>query len=146
MKTPRLLTSVLALAFIASSTSLLLSASEPLPTGKSITPAAAKGSIFQPLNPGLAAPFADFIVDHAATTAVSPDGNTLLILTSGYNLNNDSTGTQVDAASHEYVFVYDISVHPPVKKQVLQVPNTFDGLVFNPSGKEFYVTGGVDDT
>jgi DNA-binding beta-propeller fold protein YncE len=145
MKTPRLLTSVLTLAFIASSTSLTSSASEPLPTGKSITPTAAKGSLFQPLNPGLPAPFADFIADHAATTTTSPDGNTLLILTSGYNLNNDSTGNQVDAASHEYVFVYDISAHPPVQKQVLQVPNTFDGIVWNPNGTEFYVSGGVDD-
>src|SRR5689334_19474783 len=113
MKTPRLLTSVFALAFIASSTVMRLSGSEPLPTGKSITPTAAKGSLFQPLNPDLPAPFADFIADHAVTTATSPDGNTLLILTSGYNLNNDSTGAQVDAASHEYVFVYDITVHPP---------------------------------
>jgi len=130
---------------MASSTWLQLSASEPLPTGKSITPSAAKGSLFQTLNPGLAAPFADFTADHAVTTATSPDGNTLLILTSGYNLNNDSTGAQVNSASNEYVFVYDISVHPPVKRQVVQVPNTFDGLVWNPSGKEFYVTGGVDD-
>src|SRR6266852_1238538 len=145
MKIPQLLKSVLALAFIASSAWLNLKAAEPLPTGKSITPAAAKGSIFQTLNPGLPAPFADIVADHAATTATSPDGNTLLILTSGYNLNNDSTGAQVNSASNEYVFVYDISVHPPVKRQVLQVPNTFDGLVWNPSGKEFFVTGGVDD-
>jgi len=144
MKIPQLLKTVLALAFVALA-SLNMKAAEPLPTGKSITPEAAKGSIFQPLNPGLPAPFANFVADHAVTTAPSPDGNTLLILTSGYNLNNDSTGSQVDAASHEYVFVYDISVQPPVQKQVLQVPNTFDGIVWNPSGKEFYVTGGVDD-
>jgi len=133
------------LSALALTASTWVYASEPLPTGKSITPEAAQGSIFQPLNPGLAAPFANFIADHAVTTATSPDGNTLLILTSGYNLNNDSTGSQVDAASHEYVFVYDISVHPPVKKQVLQVPNTFDGIVWNPNGREFYVTGGSDD-
>ncbi len=145
MKIPQLLKSVLALAFIASSAWLNLKAAEPLPTGKSITPAAAKGSIFQTLNPGLPAPFADFVADHAATTATSPDGNTLLILTSGYNLNNDSTGAQVNSASNEYVFVYDISVHPPVKRQVVQVPNTFDGIVWNPNGREFYVTGGSDD-
>src|SRR5260370_34373758 len=140
MKTPRLLTSVFALAFIASSTWLKLSASEPLPTGKSITPTAAKGSLFQSLNPGLAAPFADFAADHAVTTATSRDGNTLLILTSGYNLNNDSTGAHVDSASHQYVFGYDISVHPPVKRQVLQGPNTFDGLDWNPNGEEVYGT------
>src|SRR5215510_13262934 len=120
MKIPQLLKCTLALAFMASAAWLQVHAAEPLPTGKSITPTAAKGSLFQPLNPGLPAPFADFIADHAATTATSPDGNTLLILTSGYNLNNDSTGAQVDAASHEYVFVYDISVQPPLKQQVLQ--------------------------
>ncbi|HZR28207.1 MAG TPA: beta-propeller fold lactonase family protein [Terriglobales bacterium] len=144
MKIPQLLKSIFALAFLVSA-SLSMKAAEPLPTGKSITPEAAKGSIFQSLNPGLAAPFANFVADHAVTTAPSPDGNTLLILTSGYNLNNDSTGSQVNAASHEYVFVYDISVHPPVKKQVVQVPNTFDGIVWNPNGTEFYVTGGSDD-
>jgi len=145
MKIPQLLKSIFALAFIASSAWLNVKAAEPLPTGKSITPAAAKGSIFQTLNPDLPAPFADFVADHAATTATSPDGNTLLILTSGFNLNADSTGAGVASASNEYVFVYDISVNPPVKRQVVQVPNTFDGIVWNPNGREFYVTGGSDD-
>src|SRR5260370_11312530 len=145
MKIAELRKTFLAVVFIASSAWLNLKAAEQLPTGKSITPAAAKGSIFQTLTPGLPAPFADFVADHAATTATSPDDNTLLILTSGYNLNNDSTGAQVNSASNEYVFVYDISVHPPVKRQVVQVPNTFDGIVWNPNGREFYVTGGSDD-
>src|SRR5260370_41508790 len=142
MKIPQLLKSVLALAFIASSAWLNLKPADPLPTCKSITPAAAKGSIFQTLNPCLPAPFADFVADHAATTATSPDDNTLLILTSGYNLKHDSTDAQVNSASTEYVFVYHISVHPPLKRQVVQVPNTFDGIVWNPNGREFYVTGG----
>jgi hypothetical protein len=43
------------------------------------------------------------------------------------------------------VFVYDISGHPPLKKQVLQVPNSFNGIAWHPSGREFYVSGGVDD-
>src|SRR5262249_50981818 len=30
-------------------------------------------------------------------------------------------------------------------KQVLQLPNTFNGMVWNPSGNEFYVSGGPDD-
>src|SRR5262249_53358607 len=35
--------------------------------------------------------------------------------------------------------------HIPVLKQVIKVPNTYGGLAFDPSGKAFYVAGGVDD-
>src|SRR5215472_14005502 len=98
---------------------------EAVPTGKIITPTAAKGSTFQRLNPGLSA-FPRFVVGQPVTTAVSPDAKTLLILTSGFNRNNDSSGNQVDSASNEYVFVFDISVNPPQQRQVLQVPNTFN--------------------
>jgi DNA-binding beta-propeller fold protein YncE len=122
-----------------------LQTGEAVPTGKRITPTAAKGSTFQRLNPGLPG-FPNFVVGQAVTTAVSPDAKTLLLLTSGFNLNNDSSGNQVDAASNEYVFVFDISTNPPHQVQVLQVPNTFNGMVWNPSGKEFYVSGGPDDS
>ena len=119
-----------------------------IPTGVRITPQAAPGSLFQPLNPGLASDPA-FTVGQAVTTTVSPDGKTLLILTSGYNSQNFTSGpnmgTTNPAESNEYVFVFDIGSGKPVKTQVLQVPNAFDGLAFNPSGKEFYVTGGPDD-
>ena len=119
-----------------------------IPTGVRITPEAARGSIFQPLNPGLVSDPA-FTVGQAATTAVSPDGKTLLILTSGYNRQNFTSGSNQGkrnpAESNEYIFVFDISGSKPAQKQVLQVPNAFDGLAFNPSGKEFYVAGGPDD-
>ena len=59
---------------------------ELLPTGVHITPTAAEGAIFQPLNPDLPTN-PDFLAGQAVTTAVSPDGNTLLILTSGFNRN-----------------------------------------------------------
>ena len=126
-------------------TAVMLYAGEQLPTGKQITPTAAKGAVFEPLNPDLPPPFSKFVADHAVTTATSPDGNILLILTSGYNRNRDAKGKPVASASNEYVFVYDISTSPAVKLQVLQVPNTFVGLAWNPNGKEFYVSGGVDD-
>src|SRR5215813_4321217 len=61
-------------------------ASDPiaLPTGQMITPTAARGSVFQALNPHVAsAP--NYTVGQAVSTAVSPDGRTLLILTSGFN-------------------------------------------------------------
>jgi YVTN family beta-propeller protein len=117
---------------------------ELLPTGARITPAAAAGSIFQRLNPGLATR-PDFVAGQAVATSTSPDGKTLLVLTSGYNRNNGPTGARIAAESNEYVFVYDITSHPPVQEQALQVPNTFNGIAWNPNGKEFYVTGGVDD-
>jgi YVTN family beta-propeller protein len=119
-----------------------------IPTGVKITPSAAPGSSFQALNPGL--PFdPGFTVGQAVTTAISPNGNTLLILTSGYNSQNFTSGPNKGntnpAESNEYIFVFDISGGSPLQTQVLQVPNAFDGLAFNPSGKEFYASGGPDD-
>lgn len=117
---------------------------EVLPTGMKITPAAVRGSIFQALNPGLPT-HPDFVAGQAVSTATSPDGNTLLILTSGYNRNYDQSGSTIPTESKEYVFIYDISENPPRKAQVLQIPNTFNGIAWNPRGHEFYVSGGVDD-
>jgi YVTN family beta-propeller protein len=119
-----------------------------IPTGVRITPEAAPNSIFQSLNPGLSSD-PSFTVGQAVTTAVSPDGKTLLILTSGYNSQNFTSGpdkgnTNPDE-SNEYIFVFNITGSKPLQMQVLQVPNAFDGLAFNPSGKEFYVSGGPDD-
>jgi YVTN family beta-propeller protein len=121
-----------------------LAEGERLPTGQSITPTAALGAVFQPLNPGLSE-LPDHVADHAMTVARSPDGRTLLVLTSGYNRMNGPTGSRVAAASNEYVFVYDATRSPPEKKQVIQIPNSFGGVAWNSSGREFYVTGGVDD-
>ncbi len=117
---------------------------ERLPTGMRITPEAASGALFQPLNPDLPTR-PDYLADHAVSTAVSPDGKTLLILTSGYNRNNGPDGNRVAEESNEYVFVYDISTGAPNKKQVLQIPNTFNGTAWHPNGEAFYVAGGVDD-
>jgi len=114
-------------------------------TGQSITPAAARGAVFQPLNPDLAA-LPDFTAGQAAALALSPDGRTLLILTSGYNLNFGADGSKpLPELSSEYVFVYDVSGSAPVKRQVLRAPDTFLGIVWAPSGERFYVSGGVDD-
>lgn len=118
---------------------------EALPTGMSITPTASPKSVFQALNPDLP-DLPQYTVDHPVSTAVSPDGTTLLILTSGYNLNHDANNKVISEQSNEYVFVYDITQGAPVKKQVLQVPNTFVGLAWNPNGEEFYVSGGKDDS
>ena len=106
------------------------------------------GSVFVPLTTSLQ-DFPFYTPDGAETTAISPDGKTLLILTSGYNLNEDSSGNYTGADSGEFVFVYDISTPgTPVEKQVVQMLNydrTFDGIVWAPNGSAFYVGGGGDD-
>ena len=113
-------------------------------TGQLLTPLAPRGARFEPLNPHLPN-FPNFTAGGAVTTVVSPDKKTLLVLTSGYNRNATGSGKRVASASNEYVFVYDISKNKPVPTQVLQVPNTYNGIVFDPSGTAFYVPGGVDD-
>jgi YVTN family beta-propeller protein len=117
---------------------------ERLPTGQSITPTAAPGAVFQTLDPEIAE-VPGYLADHATSVATSPDGRTLLVLTSGYNRVNGPTGSRLAAASNEYVFVYDATRDPPEKKQVIQVPNTFAGIAWSPHGRAFHVSGGVDD-
>jgi DNA-binding beta-propeller fold protein YncE len=123
----------------------VLRAQQSIPnSGQQITPLAPTGSSFVPLNPGLA-DNPQYLAGQAVTSLVSTDGKTLLVLTSGYNLPHDSSGHAIPADSTQFVFVYDISAHKPVQEQVIQVPNTYSGIVFDPSGTTFYVSGGVDD-
>ncbi|MGC2660602.1 MAG: hypothetical protein WA324_21815 [Bryobacteraceae bacterium] len=113
-----------------------------------LTPLAPKGARFESLNPGLP-DFPNYLAGQAVTTVVSPDKSTLLILTSGYNrLANTSgphKGKRNAADSNEYVFVFNIVKAIPVQTQVIQIPNTYNGIVFDPSGTTFYVSGGVND-
>lgn len=114
-----------------------------LPTGQRLTPQAATGALFQELDPGFKdAP--NIRAGMAVTTAVSHDGKTLLILTSGFNVWSDPSGAKPAHAS-EYVFVYDISERAPKKSQAIEVPNSDSGIVFAPDDTRFYVSGGVDD-
>lgn len=115
-----------------------------LADGDTVTPTATPGAIFTALNPHLQN-YANYTAGQAVSTAVSPDGTTLLILTSGYNLLEDASGNNIPAASNEYVFVYNIANHTPVFSQALQVPDTYVGLTFSPDGTHFYVSGGVND-
>ncbi len=113
-------------------------------SGQQITPTAPTGAKFEPLNPGLLDK-PQYVAGQAVTSVISPDGKTLLVLTSGYNLVDSSSGSVIPSDSTQFVFVYDISNNTPLKKQVIQVPNTYSGMVFDPSGTAFYVSGGVDD-
>jgi DNA-binding beta-propeller fold protein YncE len=119
-------------------------AGETLPNMQTITPTAARGSTFASLNPHLTAN-PSFVAGQAVSTAVSPDGKTLLVLTSGYNQTVDANGSAIPSQSNEYVFVYDIASGAPVQRQALQVPNTFVGLAFASDSRTFFVSGGVDD-
>jgi DNA-binding beta-propeller fold protein YncE len=111
-----------------------------LPDGMLITPTAVPHSTLTALNPGLP-DRPDWTLGQAVTSALSPDGAELLVLTSGYN--KEKTG--IPGGWNEFVFVYDVRANPPKLVQALPVPNTFCGLAWNPDGREFYVSGGKDD-
>ncbi len=116
---------------------------EKLPTGMSMTPEAAPGSKMQYLNPDLPG-MPEHLADHPIATALSPNGNTLLVLTSGYNRVSDIKAKSVPELSNEYVFVYDVRQNPPAKVQVLQIANTYMGIAWSPDGGKFFVSGGMD--
>jgi YVTN family beta-propeller protein len=116
-----------------------------LPTGQQVTPTLPPAASFASLNPGLAR-YPELAVGGAVTEALSPDGATLAILTTGYNRWNDpESGKRNPDLQSEYVFLFDVSGGNPVQKQVLSLPNTWAGIAFSPDGKALYVSGGVDD-
>jgi YVTN family beta-propeller protein len=114
------------------------------PSGIRLTPTAAAGASFSHLDPELR-DFPGHAAGQAVTTATSPDGKTLVILTSGYNRLLNGAGKAIPADSEEYVFVYDIGHDRPERRQVLRVPNTYMGIAFAPDSRHFYVSGGMDD-
>ena len=131
-----------------------------LPDGFYITPTAAPGSIFQGLPTGLR-PDGSADANGAVNTALSPDGTALLISTTGYNTGfytedgtpivwaalDPVTGlpTSTTTSNAEWVFVYDVRGAQPVQKQMINIPNAYHGLLWDPSGTRFYVAGGIDD-
>ena len=133
-----------------------------LPDGFYITPTAAPGSIFQNLPTGLR-PDGSANANGAVTTALSPDGTALLIVTTGYNTNFLAQGPTINpffwpaldpltgiptstlTLNAEWVFVYDVRGPKPKQKQKINIPNTYQGLIWDPSGTRFYVAGGIDD-
>ena len=102
-----------------------------LPDGFYITPTAAPGSIFQDLPTGLRAD-GSANANGAVTTALSPDGTALLILTTGYNTNfftQEADGSPITwpaldpltgvpsstmTPNAEWVFVFDVRGAQPV--------------------------------
>jgi DNA-binding beta-propeller fold protein YncE len=119
-------------------------AAEIAPTGQAITPLATPGADFEALNPHLPG-LPNYTAGQASALALSPDGKTLLVLTSGFNRMFGADGHAVLADSSEYVFVYDVSGPTPKQVQVLPIADSFIGLAWAPSGSAFYVSGGVVD-
>jgi len=118
------------------------------------------GAQFSLLNPGLT-DLPTWYVGQAATTVVSPDNKTMLILTSGYNrvygaVVPPPAQPWQPQDSNEYVFIYDISNQTPSLTQVVQIPITYFGIVFDPISSKtlsngtarysrFYVAGASYD-
>jgi len=114
-------------------------------------------AVQQELNPGLAN-YPNFVAGEAVKAVVSPDGNTLAILTAGFNTlafpnvgepaTNPNLGQVDKSASTQYLFFYDISgarKTRPVLKQVIQQLNAHVGLVWAPNSRTLYAAGGCDD-
>jgi DNA-binding beta-propeller fold protein YncE len=121
-----------------------------------LTPLETPGSNFQFLDTGMVVtdsydplvPPKEWLAGQAVSTSISPDGNTLLVLTSGYNRVFQGPFPLFDPLySNEYVFIYDISNHSPVFKQALPIPNTYHGIVWDPvpGNHAFCVSGGMGD-
>jgi len=130
--------------FLLLSISLSLLAEQNLPTNFDISPKAAKDADFRFLNPQLSHR-PDYVAGQAVSVKLSKDEKTLLVLTSGYNRMHNADGSLDINASSEYVFIYDVSEHAPVQKQVLHLANTFYGISWHPLEDTFFVSGGVDD-
>jgi DNA-binding beta-propeller fold protein YncE len=114
------------------------------PAGLSLTPLAATGARFIPLNPHLPQ-FPDFVANQAVNLAQSPDGRTLLVLTSGYNQLYNSAGAPDPGASGQYIFAFDITGGAPLERQIIGLPEAYQGIAFAPDGRHFYVSGGGQD-
>ena len=86
---------------------------------------------------------------------------TLLVLTTGFNIAtfyvsgapitsvvyDPLTGLPATTLPQsEWVFVYDVSSGTPRKIQQIAIPNTFEGLAWDPhDGRRFFVSAGIDD-
>jgi YVTN family beta-propeller protein len=84
------------------------------------------------------------MVGGGATTAISPDGKSLFVLTAGYNTWRGTDGKRIADASTEHLFVYDLAGGLKLRQDV-HVPNSYGGLALTPDGQTIYVAGGVDD-
>ena len=131
-----------------------------LPTGQFITPTAAPGSSLQVLATGLRAD-GNADASEAVNTALSANGKTLLVMTSGWNKSNDQpNGTPIDFPTLDPM-TGATSVPPAMTSGSSSTklarterrpscsrstsPDTYSGLTWAPDGSRFYISGGDDD-
>ena len=86
-----------------------------LPSGHYITPAAINDAVQTNLNPGLPA-YPDFVAGMAVRSRLSPDGQTLAILTAGQNSLYKPDGTVDVLNSTQFIFLYDVFAGPGMAK------------------------------
>lgn len=142
----------ISLALLAGAASLLAQSSEVLVTpsinvpntGEVITPLATRGARMTYLNPGLDSYPTDN-VEFAVSAALTPDSKTLALITSGDYGIYTAAGARDTAASTEWLFFFNLAGAVPVQLKAIQVPNTYQGLAFDPLGTTLYVAGGRDD-
>ena len=128
-----------------------------------ITPLAPTGAQFQPLTTPWLVNGNPWLAGQAVSSVVN--GNTLLVLTSGFNrifyadsltamafvpeppavelapgLSPAAGGLPANSPSSEYVFIYDISSGAPVYQQNVMIPNSYNGIAFDPTQSAFYVS------
>jgi YVTN family beta-propeller protein len=118
---------------------------ERVPSGQYVTPTAIDDARQTYLNPRLPE-YPDFVAGMAVRSRLSPDGETLAILTAGQNSLYKPDGTVDAANSTQYIFLYDVTRKSrPSLKQVIKQMNAHVGLVFSPDGNTLYAAGGNDD-
>ena len=133
-----------------------------------ITPLAPQGSQFQPLATPWLINGNPWLAGQAVSSVVSTDGNTLFVLTTGFNriyyadsaqglafeaeppvVDGPSTADggvpEANSPSSEYVFIYDISAGTPVYKQNVMIPNAYHGIAYDPKQAAFYVSSCAGD-
>ena len=116
-----------------------------MPSGHYVTPTAIDDAVQTNLNPRLPA-YPDFVAGMAVRSRLSPDGETLAILTAGQNSLYRPDGTVDVPNSTQYIFLYDVTrPSQPSLKQVIKQMNAHVGLVFSPDGNTLYAAGGNDD-
>ena len=135
--------------FIAGMSGVLLPApaqeASELPTGKTVTPTATAGSLFEYLNPhNPAAP--NLTLNGVASVALSPDGRWLAIITSGYNTFANPMGKFTPTLATEYLLMFAVAAQRPRQVVALPIRTTLQGLSWAPSSDRVYVSGGVDDS
>lgn len=136
----------------------------PVPTGQTISTNVIAGATFTNMTvtiPSLTNPTVG--PDGAIQSALNPaDGKTLVVMTSGYNTYDTTTGASLPAAYNgvngpEYIYVFDTTKPTaPVRNMnplgqsgsspaaALTPQDTFQGLVWSPDGTKLYVSGGTD--